>query len=128
MPCLVMRPPCDLSYRLPALPDGAQLEFALGVRLNGYRDQGQVRWTISLDGVALEEVALDCSATVPDKERRWMHRTLALPHAGELRFKVDYEGESQRGPAVGLGILRIVLFGATGEISFDEVRFSPVQP
>jgi arylsulfatase len=109
VPCLVMRPPCDLSYRLPALPDGAQLEFALGVRLNGYRDQGQVRWTISLDGVALEEVALDCSATVPDKERRWMHRTLALPHTGELRFKVDYEGEGQRGPPVGLGILRIAL-------------------
>jgi len=108
-PCLVMRPPCDISYRLPALPDGAQLEFALAVRRNGYRDEGQVRWTVSLDGVTLDEVALDCSDSVPDKERKWRHRTLALPHSGELRFQVDYEGDGLRGPVVGLGILRLAL-------------------
>ena len=121
-PCLVMRPPCDISYRLPTLPAGAQLEFAVAVRRNGYRGEGQVRWTISLDGVTLDEVALDCSATVPDKDQRWMHRTLGLPHAGELRFRVDYEGDGLRGPPVGLGILRIALpFMVERQVSTREL-------
>ena len=108
-PCLVMRPHTDLSYRLPALPTGARLEYAVAVRRNAYRDQGLVRWVVSLDGVLLDEVELDCSATVADEDQRWMHRTLDLPHAGELRFVVDYEGDGLRGPPVGLGILRVAL-------------------
>ena len=108
-PCLVMRPPCDLSYRLPPIPEGARLEYALGVRRNAYRDQGQVHWVISLDGEVLAELSLDCSATVAPHDQLWQHRSLDLPHAGELRFRLEYEGDGLRGPPVGLGILRVAL-------------------
>lgn len=117
-PCLVMRPPCDLSYRLPDLPPGARLEFALGVRRNAYRGQGHVLWTITLDSEVLDEVQQDCSASVTAEDQVWLHCTLDLPHAGELRFRVDYEGDWQRGPPVGLAILRVAVpFEAARQVS-----------
>jgi len=105
--CLLARPRTVLAFQVPELPDGAVLQYGIGVRSNGYQAPGRVRVRGRLDDRPLFEHALDCSPDVPQEERRWWDHQVPLMRAGKLVVEIDYEGERAAGPFVGLADLRV---------------------
>ena len=101
---------------------------------------------ISIDGRAVPEIDLSAwvkfenvqypptaeafpsvGITFYDEDRRDLGHNWLGPFRGSGEWK-KFEKRFKVPPRTREGILRIGLFGATGEISFDDVRITPVKP
>jgi len=109
LPSLIVVPPTTVRYALPATHPAAELALELAVHAGGFRGSGKVRFSATLDGRALFERELDCSARVPAEERVWHALRVPLPGGGKLELSADYEGDQPQAPKVGFGRPRVVV-------------------
>ena len=105
-PALIVAPPAVVRYVVPATHPRAVLQYALAVKSDGYHGAGAVAVEARLDGAPLFEHRLDCSVAVPRRERMWREHEAPLPSGGVLELSFRYEGDQQRVPEIGVGLLR----------------------
>ena len=123
LPALIVVPPTTVRYALPPTHPSAELLVELAVHAGGFRGSGKVRFSGTLDGRALFEREVDCSAKVPPDERVWHALRVPLPGGGKLELSADYEGNQPQAPKVGFGRPRVVV-----PFAVERARASAEQP
>jgi arylsulfatase A-like enzyme len=119
LPCLEVFTPATIRWDVPAAFDMASLQYALAVKANGYHG-GNVHVVGTLDGEPYFDHTLSCAKGTPLADRRWFEHDAPLPDGGTLEVSFDYEGPRPKGPAVGLGLLRV-------GVPFEVERTTPSQ-
>ncbi len=105
---LEMTPPCEVRFRVPELPEGSELSFAVAIRKQSYTGHGKVVFQMEFGGREVWTRTLDSSASLPEEQRKWWRDQLALAGEGELVLRTRYEGDASRAPRAGFGLLEIV--------------------
>ncbi len=108
MSSLEMMPPSEVRLRVPELPDGVELAFAVAIRRQSYVGEGSVEFRMELDGKEIWKRTLPCSPSIPEEDRKWWRDRLSLGDGGELVLRTRYEGTAKREPRVGFGMLDVV--------------------
>jgi arylsulfatase A-like enzyme len=122
-PAVVVAPPTTLRYRVPPTHPNAVFQYALAVRGDGYGGEGSVVVEGRMNGASLFERRLDCSESVPRKQRKWREYEAPLPEGGTLELSFRYEGDQEVSPQVGIGLMR-----AAVPFQIPRRRASPREP